>query len=262
MTTHSPAQSLSPLPIAPLPTATLPTPYSFPGRWTGATAMVLGPLLLLTATLLRWPFHFFFPRQLIAVAEQPGVMAAAHAAALAGTVLLLPAVLVVARDAGRLRPVLASWGAGLVLVGLVERVFHAGVDQAAHGLVRRHGAGFATDLVAQSYGDLHLFSFLSFTVLLGWPVLAFAAHRAGALGGGRFGAVRALALGTTCLLPLGVLKGTEVTSVVAVVGLCVALVPGGVRLFRTGPRPPRRALLTALATVPVLGALALVSTLG
>ncbi|MDQ2586605.1 hypothetical protein [Saccharothrix yanglingensis] len=236
--------------------------HSFPGPRVGATAMVLGPLLLLTATALRLPFHHFFPQQLTAVAEHPALMATAHTAALAGTVLLVPAVLVLAHDIGRLRPVWATWAAGLVLVGVTERIFHAGVDQAAHGLVRRHGAEFATDLVARSYGDLHLFSFLSFTILLGWPVLAFAAHRTGALGSGRFAVVRAVALGATSLLPLGVLKGTEVTSVVAVVGLCVALVPGGVRLARGTPRPTHRSVLVLLAAVPVLGVLGVVSTLG
>ncbi len=229
----------------------------FPGRWPGAVAMTLGPVLLLVGTLLRWPFHYFFPQQLAAAAEQPGRMTAAHTLVLAGTVLLAPAVIALAHRIGRTRPVLAAWGAGLVLVGLFERTFHAGIDQAAHGLVRRQGAAVATDLVGQSYQDLHLFSFLSFTILLGWPVLAFAAYRSGV-----FGPVRATALAATCLLPLGVLKGTEITSVIAVVGLCAALLPLGIRQALDGPSPTRKSLLLTLAAVPTLGALAYVSTLG
>ncbi|MET7853547.1 hypothetical protein ABZT48_36315 [Streptomyces avermitilis] len=31
----------------------------FPGRWVGGTAMVFGPLLMLTGALLRARFHFF-----------------------------------------------------------------------------------------------------------------------------------------------------------------------------------------------------------
>lgn len=69
-------------------------------------------------------------------------------------------------------------------------------------MVRRQGAAFATDLVGQSYQDVHLFSFLSFTVLSGWLVPAFAAYRSGVLG-----LPRATALAAMCLLPLGVLKG-------------------------------------------------------
>ncbi|NUT53159.1 MAG: hypothetical protein HOV94_38620 [Saccharothrix sp.] len=230
---------------------------TFPGRWPAAAALVLGPVLLLVGTLLRWPVHYFYPQQLAAVAERPALMTSAHTAVIAGTVLLAPAVLALANRIGRTRPVLAAWAAALVLVGLFERTFHAGVDQAAHGLVRREGAAFATDLVSRSYQDVHLFSFLSFTILAGWLVLAFAAWRSGVLG-----PVRSAALALMCLLPLGVLKGTEVASVVAVAGLCAALIPEGVREALTGPRPTRRSLLLTLATVPALGALAYVSTLG
>ncbi|GAB2957451.1 hypothetical protein [Saccharothrix stipae] len=231
--------------------------YTFPGRWVAAGAMILGPVLLLVGTLLRWPFHYFFPQQLAAVAEQPGLMTAAHTAVMAGTVLLAPAVVALAHQIGRTRPVLATWGAALVLVGLFERTFHAGIDQAAHGLVRRQGAEAATLLVGQSYQDVHLFSFLSFTILFGWPMLAFAAYRSRALG-----LFRSLALASMCLLPLGVLKGTEVTSVIAVVGLCAAFLPSGVRLALGGPKPTRKSILLTLATTPALGALAYVSTLG
>jgi hypothetical protein len=233
------------------------THYTFPGRWLAATAMVFGPVLLLVAVLLRWPFHYFFPDQLAAVVTHPALMTAAHTAFIAGTVLLAPAVIALAHQIGRTRPILATWAAGLVLVGLFERTFHAGIDQAAHGLARHHGAEFATDLVSQSYQDMHLFSFLSFTILFGWLVLAFAAYRSSVLG-----PVRAVALAGMCLLPLGVLKGTEITSVIAIVGLCVALVPGGLRLASNGPRPSRRSGLITLTSTSALAALAYASTLG
>ncbi|MFJ6673445.1 hypothetical protein ACIQMJ_20240 [Actinosynnema sp. NPDC091369] len=231
--------------------------YTFPGRWIGAGTLILAPLLLLAGLLLRWPFHYFFPQQLAAVAERPGLMSAAHALTIAGTVLLAPAVIALAHHIGQTRPVAASWGASLVLVGLFERTFHAGIDQAAHNLVRHEGPTTATDLIAQSYQDLHLFSFLSFTILLGWPVLAFAAYRSRTLG-----PFRALALATTCLLPLGVLKGTELTSVIAAVGLCAAFVPTGLQQLLTGPRPTRKSVLLTLSIAPALGALAYASTLG
>ncbi|GGP64750.1 hypothetical protein [Saccharothrix coeruleofusca] len=229
----------------------------FPGRWIGSTALVLGPLLLLTGTLLRAPFPFFFPHQIAAIAEHPGLMAAAQATSTAGNVLLCPAVLVLVHHIGRTRPALAKWGGALVLCGLFERTFHAGVDQAAHRMVRHAGAERATALITESYQDLHLFSFLSFTVVSGWLVLALGAHRSRVLG-----TARAVALALTSLLPMGVLKGTEVLSVVATAGLCAALVPAGVRLLLDGPRPDRRSALLALAAVPALGALAFVSTLG
>lgn len=33
--------------------------FWFPGRWIGGLSLILGPLLLLTAALLRIQFHFF-----------------------------------------------------------------------------------------------------------------------------------------------------------------------------------------------------------
>ncbi|UQS23572.1 MULTISPECIES: hypothetical protein [Amycolatopsis] len=140
-------------------------------------------------------------------------MIAAPLSLLAGMLLLCPAVLAFAARAG------TGWGAcGAVLVvtRLFGRVCHAGFDQAA--LARHRGAGFVGD----AYGDPHLFSYLTFTILLGWPVLAFAAWRARVLH-----PVQALGLAATAALPLGVLKGTTALSLVAVAGLGVALVPEG-----------------------------------
>ncbi|NYI93484.1 hypothetical protein HNR02_006859 [Amycolatopsis endophytica] len=140
------------------------------------------------------------------------------------------------------------------MTGLFERTFHAGFDQAALALARHRGAGFATAFVGEAYGDLHLFSYLSFAILIGWPVLAFGAWRSRVLH-----PVQALGLAAASAMPLGVLKGTTVRSVVAAAGLCVALVPAGVRLVREAPR---RDLRFVLAGVPVVGLLAYVSTLG
>ena len=228
-----------------------------PGRWIGGTAMVLGPLLLLTGTLLRLPFDFFFPHQLAAAAEHPALMTAAYTAFLAGNVLMWPAVAALAARIGRTRPAWAAWGAILVTVGLFARTFHAGVDHAAFTVVRHQGKAAATTFVSEGYQDLHLFSYLSFTIMAGWLVLAVGAYRSGTLG-----LVRSIALATMSLLPLGVLKGAEPLSVVGTVGLCVAFVPAGMRLLRDGPRPSRRSVLLALPAALGLGALAVVSTLG
>ncbi|GHE92594.1 hypothetical protein GCM10017786_26580 [Amycolatopsis deserti] len=220
-------------------------------RWIGGPAMIAAPLLLLAGMLLRFPVPFFFPHQLAAAVEHPGRMSAAYTCVLAGTVLLCPAVLALAARVG------TGWGtcgAVLVVTGLFGRVFHAGFDQAALALARHRGAGFATAFVGDAYGELHLFSYLTFTILLGWPVLAFAAWRARVLH-----PVQALGLAATAALPLGVLKGTTALSLVAVAGLGVALVPAGVRLLRTAPRPDFRLVAAA---VPVVGLLAYVSTLG
>jgi len=218
---------------------------------------VLGPALLLAGTLLRSPFNFFFPDQLRAVAEHPGLMTAAYTTFLAGNVVMWAAVALLAQRIGEKRPRWAAWAGVLVTVGLFERTFHAGVDHAAFSATRHLGVEAATELVAKGYGDLHLFSFLSFTIMFGWFVLAIAAYL-----GGELGKVRSVALATMGLLPLGVLKGTEVVSVVGTVGLCVALVPLGIRVLAEQPKPTRRQVLTAVPVAVGLGALAVLSTMG
>lgn len=215
---------------------------------------MLGPVLLLVGTLLRSPFHFFFPDQLRAAAEHPGLLTAAYTAFLAGNVVMCAAVAFLAQRIAETRPGLACWAGVLVTVGLFGRTFHAGVDHAAFSAARQLGVDGATDLVAKGYGDLHLFSFLSFTIMFGWFVLAFAAHRSGVLGPFRAAGVAAMGL-----LPLGVLKGTEVLSIVGTAALCLALVPLGVQVL---PKPTRKNVLVAVPVAVGLGALAVLSTLG
>jgi len=229
----------------------------FPNGWVGGTALVIGPVLLLVGTLLRSPFNFFFPDQLRAFAEHPELMRAAYTAFLAGNVVMWAAVACLVQRIGAKNPRWAAWGGMLVTVGLFERTFHAGVDQAAFSATRQLGVEGATELVAKGYGELHLFSFLSFTIMFGWYVLAFGAYRSGALG-----RIRSVALASMGLLPLGVLKGTEVLSIVGTAGLCVALVPLGIQVLREQPRPTRKNVLTAVPVALGLGALAVLSTLG
>ncbi|WP_208644012.1 hypothetical protein [Nocardia neocaledoniensis] len=221
------------------------------------SAMIVGPLLLLAAALLRAPFPMFFTHQLAAVQSHPRVMTAAYIAFAAGTVALWPAITHLAADIGRISPTLAVWGGSLVTLGLFTRTFHAGVDQTAFGLVRHHDAEFATGIVAESYADLHLFQFLAFSIPLGWLVLAFGAYRCAVLG-----RVRAVGLALMCALPLGVLKGTEILSVVALSGLCVALVPTGFELLRQAPRPTPRTIALTIAALAGCIALAVVGAFG
>lgn len=218
---------------------------------------MLGPVLVLTGVLLRLPYPFFFPHQLAASVQHPAQMTAAGVCFLAGQVVLLFAVSTMACQIAVTKPRWAAWSGALVLIGLVERVFHAGFDQAATDLARHRGADYATAFVADAYGDLHLFSFLSFTIMFGWPLLAFAAYRAGVLR-----PVRAAALAAMTALPLGVLKGTTMWSIAAAAGLCVALVPSGIRLLKSAERPDRRTFGLACLGAIAVGALGYLSTLG
>jgi hypothetical protein len=97
------------------------------------------------------------------------------------------------------------------------------------------GADQAFTVVSDTYRAFHVFRYLNGSTMLGWPLLAIGAYRAGILG-----PVRSAALALMFMLPFGTLKGTEIRSV-AIVGLCVALVPLGIRILRDGPPLSRRA---------------------
>lgn len=82
------------------------------------------------------------------------------------------------------------------------------------------------------YGAFHVLQPLSIAIFFGWVVLAVGVWRAGVLG-----IVRSVALASMSALPIGVLKGTGPMSIVATLGLCVALVPLGARILKDGPAP-------------------------
>ncbi|MBH5134659.1 hypothetical protein I3J14_31840 [Streptomyces sp. HB-N217] len=77
------------------------------------------------------------------------------------------------------------------------------------------------------------------------------------------GPARAAALGLTAALPLGVLKGTTPLSLVALAGLCAALVPLGLALLCEAPRPSRAAVLRWIPlTLVTLGLMVLLGQAG
>ncbi|MFF2197876.1 hypothetical protein [Streptomyces sp. NPDC058157] len=253
-------KSASTPPPPPAPAATrakvrlLPVEWSgdapFPGRWVAGASLVAAPPLLAAGVLLRAPFPFFFPQQLAARAEHPALIAASYGAFAAGTVLLWPGVAGLAARIGRRCPALALWGGVFTVLGLFARTFHAGVDHLAFQLADQEGPGAAARFVGETYGAFHVFSSLNPAIMGGWLLLAAGAWRARVLG-----PVRALALAAAAALPLGVLKGTTPLSVVAVAGLCLALVPLGATVLRDGPAPGRATVLRWTAAVVVTGAL-------
>ncbi|MGV9770708.1 hypothetical protein [Streptosporangium sp. NPDC003464] len=211
--------------------------FRFPGRWLEGTGLVLGPVLILVGVLLKTGPGDFFPDQLAAFARDPALMTASYSAFVAGVVLLCPAVLAVARRIGAAHPRWALWGGALAVAGLFARVFHAGVSHLAAQLVEVQGLEAARQAVSAQYTSFHVFQTLNVAVLAGWIVLAVGAWRAGAFGAGVPGIARSVALGLMSAMPLGVLKGTGPMSVLAAAGLCVALVPYGVKVLKDGPAP-------------------------
>src|SRR5262245_558022 len=212
--------------------------FWFPGRWVGGIAMIVGPVILLVGALLRIQFQFFRPHQLAAFAELAALIAASYGSLLAGNIPLWPAIATLARLIGATRPGWAVWGGAFVIFGLFARAFHAGIDHLAFQMVRVQGLEFATKTVAGSYGAFHIVSTLNAVIFFGWIALAIGAYLSGTLG-----LFRSIALGLMSALMIGVLKGSSIVSVVAIGGLCVALVPLGIKVLRQGPMPSYRTIL-------------------
>jgi hypothetical protein len=230
----------------------------FPGRWLGAASLILAPPVLLTGILLRIRFHFFFPQQLAAYHDHPRLMTAAYSCFLAGNILLWPAVLTVGNMIGKRKPGWATWGTAFVMFGLFARTFHSGADFLAFQMAKNQGVESATGTIAASYGAFHVVSALNATILFGWVLLAIGASLSKVMG-----LVRSAALALMSALMMGVLKGTSITSVVAAVGLCVALVPLGIKLLRTPSLPSaRNLLLGTIAGLALVAALFYFGQLG
>ncbi|GAB3998812.1 hypothetical protein GCM10028807_47490 [Spirosoma daeguense] len=208
------------------------TTFWFPGRWVGGISLIIAPILLLLAELLRIPFDFFFPQQLKAFQEHPTQLTTAYSLFLAGNILLWPAIATLAHKIGQTRPGWALWGATFVIMGLFARTFHYGINHLAFQLVNIQGLQQATKAVADSYGAFHIVATLSAAIMVGWVILAIGAYLSGT-----FGLVRSLALALMSALMLGVLKGSSPVSTLATAGLCVALIPLGVNVLNDGPKP-------------------------
>ncbi|WP_018350710.1 hypothetical protein [Longispora albida] len=225
---------------------------TLPGRWIEGAGLILGPVLLLAGVLARIEEGDFFPAQLAAYARQPGQMVLSYSLFAAGTVLLWPAVTAVARRIGLRFPGWARWGTVLVVFGLFGRVFHAGVSHLAFQLVDAIGVEAATRAVESTYGAFHVFKAVNVFIMAGWVVLAIGAFRARALGAGALGIARCAGLALAAGLPLGVLKGSsDPISLVAILGLSVALVPLGVTTLKNGPSPRWWAVALTIGLIPV-----------
>jgi len=207
-------------------------PFWFPGRWIGGLSLVLAPLFLLTGALIRIGINFFFPYQLEAMASQPDTIFASYSFFLAGNILLWPAILTLTTFIGRTNPAWALWGGTFVMLGLFARTFHAGIDHFALQMVPIIGVSEAKEIVSSSYGSYHVVSALNGCILFGWILLAIGSYRSKTLK-----LVSSICLALMAMLMMGVLKGTSVTSVVALSGLTTALVPFGVRVLSSGANP-------------------------
>jgi hypothetical protein len=230
------------------------------GRIGGAGALILGPLFWGIGLLLReravatagfTPAQterfaaepFAAREQLSAYLANPALTMAGYATFLLGAILLIPAILILARTAAKRSPWLATLGGTLVVLGLVARLYFAGVEQLAFQLADAQGLETATRTILDTYVDISYGPWripvtAAFGQYLGMPLLAVALYRAGVFGG-----LRTLVLLWWATMWGGVLKAAGLVDVAASLALCIVLVPLAVQLLRGGEptlRPPVR----------------------
>ena len=221
--------------------------FWFPGRWLGGLSMVIAPVLLLSAEILRIKYNFFFPDQLLAFEQNPARLTTAYSLFLAGNILLWPAIMTLSKLIGQKKPGWALWGGTFVILGLFARTFHYGVNHLAFQMVKVQNLETATKAVADSYGAFHIVATLSSAIMFGWIIMAIGSYLSGTLG-----ILRSVALGLMAALMLGVLKGSSPMSVISTSGLCVALVPLGIKVLTHGPNPGIKAISGRLLLTIIL----------
>lgn len=221
---------------------------SFPGPWLAAASMILGSLAILVGVLLRAGVNFFFPDQLAAFVAEPGRLRLAYALFLAGNIALCPGIVHIAQQISRRRPLLGMWGGTLVILGLFARTFHYGANQVLLVAADTVGVDGAVTLTGDVYSTREwVVASLTGAIMAGWVVLAVGAFLTKIMH-----PVRCLGLLAMAALMIGILKGADVVSIVAVSGLALALVPHGVITLRTAPRPARRSVIVTVGVLALV----------
>jgi hypothetical protein len=221
-----------------------------PGRWIGGVALLVGPMVFLAGLVVRhigvsvatftpaqeaWfdEQTFAAPRELAAYAQHPGLVTTGYTLFAAGAVLMVPALLAFGRVVARGAPRLAYWGALLLILAQLRRLYFGGIEVSAFRLVDTIGLNRATDWVLDNYVDLSYGLWripvtLSVGSIVGGLVLAVGAYRAGV-----FGLVRCLLLVAWSSTWSGVLKESALLDGVSLGAAgAVALLPVAIALLR------------------------------
>jgi membrane glycosyltransferase len=141
-----------------------------PGPVIGGVAMISGSMLWLTAVVLRLVARevaeftpeqlgyfdsqtFRAPHQLAVYQQNPALLTAGYALFAAASVLLVPALLSLAKIIAAGSPVLAMVGGTSATLSLLARMYFSGVDLSAFELVDALGLEAATAFVRDAYVD-------------------------------------------------------------------------------------------------------------
>jgi hypothetical protein len=184
---------------------------------------------------------FAAPGQLVAYARNPSLVIAGYATFAAACVVLVFGIITFAKVVAERSLFLAQLGGVAVVASLAGRLYFAGVESTSFRLVDVIGLAAATDFVMDSYVELsyglaYVPVVASAGALVGGVLLSVGALRSGTLG-----VVRCLLLLAWAWTFLGVLKESDVGSVLGGIALCVVMVPIGIGQLRrrlTGVEEP------------------------
>lgn len=198
---------------------------AFPGRF-GVVCLVVAPLLFVAAVASLLGITSNDDAVQMRNIAEAEVAAGVGFGLLVIAYILLPfALFTLAGEAYRVQPRLTAWGGSLAIAAVLVLMFFLGIEH-----VHRQAAPLPDHSpVAQALGN-DAFSpaqvLLPF-FMLGFPLLGYAAYRARVLP-----AWRAAGLALVLLMPVGVVGGVPVVAVFGPLGVAVACVPLGLRLWR------------------------------
>lgn len=238
-------------------------PFASTERIIGVGALLCGPVLWLAGLVLRkvavssakftpeqvrnyTEQPFAAPEQLAAYAANPRLVTIGYTVFLTGAVVMIFAVVSLARVAAIRSAILAPLGGLLLICGLVARAYRAGVEQTAFNLVDAHGLDFATAFVADhyvdiSYGPWRIPVMMSAGQYIGAALLTVGLYQARIFGTGR-----SLILVWWATMWSGVLKAADWADMPSGMALILVLAPFAIHLMRTDAirLVPERRLLT------------------
>lgn len=209
--------------------------HGFPGRTVTGLCMIIAPLLAIIGSLLPIGIYHAKGADFIAgMAAHHARTGAAFNFAVAGTILMIFAVVGVAQAIARVRPRLGQAGGVIAIIGLCGPIFFNGIYFGGYQLT-----GASTQAIAGKMMDQaqiipsNITNVSGPALVIGFILLGIGAAKAGVLP--RW---QAWALGLTCLTPFGFISGFIVISAIGFAAAAIALVPLGLRTLQAHDLAP------------------------
>jgi hypothetical protein len=201
----------------------------FPGRTVAGLCMIIAPILAIIGSLL--PIGIYHAKGADFVAG----MAAHHLRtgfafnfAVGGMMLMIFAIVGVAQAIASVRPRLGQAGGLIAIIGICGPLFFNGTYFGGYQLTDPSTQAIAGKMIDQAQIiPSSIISISGPALVIGFILLGIGAAKAGVLP--RW---QALALGITCLTPVGFISGFIVIAALGYVATTIALLPLGLQLLR------------------------------